>query len=152
AARRKEDAEARRRRWETAEDDRADHRREDDEHAGDESGVRGRRVLQPHRLERVAGEKSEAGDRAELHLALGETPEGPDDREHPCGKQETEPDEEEGRHARDRVLDDGERGAPDDGNADESKLPAIASEAVARAHSGGGYTPISRWRRTPSRR
>ena len=49
-----------------------------------------------------------------------------------------------GEHALDRVLDDGECCAPDQGDADESKLPSIRLEAVPRAHEVVRYTVLSR--------
>ncbi len=135
-----------------AKDERADHRCEHDEHARDEAGVGCSRVLEADGLERVAGEERYAGDRAGSDLFTLHIAEGTDRRQDGGCEPEPDPDEEERWHARDRVLDDREGRAPDQGDADESKLPSIRFEAVQRAHEVVRYTLVSRWSRTPSRR
>src|SRR5258707_4297734 len=98
-------------------------------------------------------EEGQPGEQAGFELILFQVAERADRREDDGCECEADPDEEEWRHPLDRILDHREGRAPDQGDADESKLPSIRLKAFLRAHEVVRYTrALSRWSRTPSRR
>ena len=113
-----------------AQGERADHRRQHHEQAGDEAGVRRRRVLEAERLADVADRQEHAHREAGAQTLARKHAQLPahdrdDDR---GGCREAVGEERHRRQHRDRVLDHGERQPPDGGDADERELgPGFAT-------------------------
>jgi hypothetical protein len=113
-----------------------------------EAGVGGRGVLEPDRLEPVAGEQGQSGRHPSGHqprLPAGGQPRPQGGQQHGRG-QEPVGDEGERRDLGDRVADEHERGAPHGGHGHHGQLPAVGADPAPGAEHEVLLGWSGRWR------